>query len=65
MHSIYHWLNEIDITQVDDAENTDIVIPMYNLMECSDVYSKAMEGLWQYCRDETVLDNKQYYWFSW
>ena len=64
MHSIYHWLNEIDITQVDDAENTDIVIPMYNLMECSDVYAKAMESLWQYCRDETVLDNKQYYWFS-
>ena len=30
-------------------------------MECSDVYSKAMEGLWQYCRDEAVLDNKQYY----
>ena len=30
-------------------------------MECSDVYAKAMEGLWQYCRDETVLDNKQYY----
>ena len=30
---------------------------MYNLMEYSDVYSKTLGILWQYCRDEPVLDN--------
>ena len=38
-------------------QNIDIVIPMYNLMEYSDVYSKTLGILWQYCRDEPVLDN--------
>ena len=50
-------LNEINITEVDDVQNIDIVIPMYNLMEYSDVYSKTLGILWQYCRDEPVLDN--------
>ena len=27
-------------------------MPMYNLIECSDNYSKTSGSLWQYCRDE-------------
>ena len=30
---------------------------MYNLIECSDAYSKTSGGLWQYYIDELALDN--------
>ena len=32
-------------------------MPMYNLVEYSDNYSKTCEILWQYCRDEPALDD--------
>ena len=32
--------------------NTDIVMPMYNLIEYSEYYSKASGSLWQYDKDE-------------
>ena len=35
-----YLLNEINNTQVDNAKDIDIVIPMYNLIEYSDNYSK-------------------------
>ena len=42
-------------TQIDNAEDIDVVMPMYNLTEYSDNYSKASGSLWQHCRDEPVL----------
>ena len=33
-------------------KDTDIVMPMYNLIEYSDNYSKTSGSLWQYYRDE-------------
>ena len=48
-------ITEINNTQVDDAQKIDIVIPMYNLIEYSDAYSKT-ESSWQYYRDEPTLD---------
>ena len=30
----------------------DVVMPMYNLIEYSDAYSKAPESLWQFHRQE-------------
>ena len=30
---------------------------MYNLMEYSDNYSKRFRILWQYCRDETAVND--------
>ena len=50
-------MTKINDTQVDNAEDIDIVIPMYNLIEYSDAYSKTSRILWQYYRDEPVLDN--------
>ena len=50
-------ISEINQTQVDDAHHFDVVIPMYNLIECSDPYSKTLRGLWQYYRDEPALNN--------
>ena len=43
--------------QVDDAHDIDAVIPVYNLIECSDNYSRKLGILWQYCRDEPALDD--------
>ena len=39
-------------TQVDNAKDIDIVMPMYNLIEYSDNYAKTSGSLWQYFRDE-------------
>ena len=44
-------ISEINNTQIDNAKDIDIVIPMYNLIECSDNYAKATGSLWQYCKD--------------
>ena len=38
--------------EVDNAEDLDIVIPMYNLLEYSKHYAKTSASLWQYYRDE-------------
>ena len=35
-------------TQVDDAEDIDIVMPMHNSIEYIDAYSKTSGSLWQY-----------------
>ena len=45
-------ISEINNTQVDNAKDIDIVMPMYNLIEYSDNYAKAFGSLWQYYRDE-------------
>ena len=45
-------ISEINNTQVDNAKDIDIVMPMYNLIEYSDNYAKTSESLWQYYRDE-------------
>ena len=44
-------------TQLDNAEYTDIVMPMYNLIEYSDNYSKSSGSLWQYCKDIPAVNN--------
>ena len=45
-------ISEINNTQVDNAKNIDIVMPIYNLIEHSDNYTKTTGSLWQYFRDE-------------
>ena len=47
---------EINNTQVDYAEDIDILMPMYNLIEYSNAYSKTSGSLWQYYRDEPATD---------
>ena len=32
-------------------------MPMYNLIEYSDNYSKTSGGLWQYCKDIPAVNN--------
>ena len=43
---------EINNTEINNAKDIDIVMPMYNLIEYSDNYSKTSGSLWQYYRDE-------------
>ena len=50
-------ISEINNTQIDNAKNIDIVMPMYNLIEYSDNYAKSAGSLWQYFRDEPVNDD--------
>ena len=50
-------ITKINNTQGENAEYIDIVLPMYNLIECSDAYSNTIGSLWQYYRDEPALDD--------
>ena len=50
-------ISEINNTQVDKAKDIDIVMPMYNLIEYSDNYSKPSGSLWQYCKDIAAVNN--------
>ena len=50
-------ISEINNTQVDNAKNIDMVMPMYNLIEYSNNYSKTSGSLWQYCKDIPAIDN--------
>ena len=39
-------ISEINSTQVDNAKDIDIIMPMYNLIEYSDNYAKTTGSLW-------------------
>ena len=39
-------------TLIGNAKDLDIVMPMYNLIECSKNYSKTTGSLWKYQRDK-------------
>ena len=45
-------ISKINGALVDNAEDLDIVMPMYNLLEYSKNYSKTCASLWNYYRDE-------------
>ena len=50
-------ISEVNNEQIDDAEYIDIVMPMYNLIEYSNNYSKTSGSLWQYCKDIPAVDD--------
>ena len=43
-------ISEINNTQIDNAKDIDIVMPIYNLVEYSDNYANTIGSLWQYCK---------------
>ena len=45
-------ISRINNTDIDNAQDIDIVMPMYNLIEYSDNYSKTSGSLWQYHKDD-------------
>ena len=53
-------ISKINGVKVDNAEDLDVVMPMYNLLEYSKNYKKTTGRLWNYYRDEpssTTGDN--------
>ena len=44
-------ISKINNIQIDNAEYIDVVMPIYNVIEYSDNYSKTSGILWQYCKD--------------
>ena len=47
------YISKINNTLIDNAENLDIVMSMYNLIQCTKGYSKTTGSLWNYYRDES------------
>ena len=50
-------ISKINNEDIDNAEYIDIVMPMYNLTEYGDNYSKTSGSLWQYCKEIPALNN--------
>ena len=50
-------ISEINNTQIGNAKDIDIVMPMYNLIEFIDNYAKTSGSLWQHFRDEPDDNN--------
>ena len=45
-------INRINNTEIDTARDINIIMPMYNFIECIDNYSKTSGSLWQYYKDD-------------
>ena len=50
-------ITKIDGTTIDDAEDLDLVMPMYSLIENSSYYSETTGSLWFYSKDEVTNFN--------
>ena len=48
--------SDINNIEIDNAKDIDIVMPMYNLMEYSDNYSKTSGRLWQYMSQMIIYE---------
>ena len=57
MCAFTNCISEINNTQVINAKDINIVMPMYNLMEYSDNYSRTSGSLWKYCKDIPAVNN--------
>ena len=45
-------ISKINGVKIDNAEDLDVVMPMYNVLEHSKNYKKTTDSLWNYYRDE-------------
>ena len=51
-------ITKTDEATRDDSGDLDLVMPMYNLIECSSNYSETIGILWVYSKDETTNINE-------
>ena len=49
-------VTHINDEHVETAENLDVIIPMYNLIEYSDNYADSSGSLYQFKRDESLMN---------
>ena len=57
------YISRINNTDIDNAHDFDIVMPMYNLIEYSDNYLKTSGRLWQYYKDhpnDSLADSESF-----
>ena len=47
------YISKINGIKIDNAEDLDVVMPMYHLLEYSKNYRKTTGSFWNYYRDET------------
>ena len=50
-------VTHINHEQVETAENLNIIMPMYNLIEYSDNYSDSSGSLYQFKRDDSPMNS--------
>ena len=50
-------ISKINNPHVDNPKDIDIVMPIFNLIENSDNYSKTPGRLWKYCKDIPAVNN--------
>ena len=50
-------ISKINSASIDNAEDFNIVIPMYNILEYSQNYSMTSERLWNYYEDKNYNIN--------
>ena len=55
--SLISYITRINGELIEDADDLDIVMPMYNLLEYSENYRKSIGSLYNYYRDELCDDN--------
>ena len=56
-------ISRINNTDIDNAKDIDIAMPMYNLIEYSNTYSKTSGTLWQYYKEDpndNLTDSKSF-----
>ena len=49
---LINCITKVNGMKIDNAEDLDVVMPMYNLLEYSKNYKKTTGRLWNYYRDE-------------
>ena len=49
--SFTDFISKLNNTQVDNAKDIDVVMPVNNLIEYSDNHSKTLGSLWQYSKE--------------
>ena len=54
--SFINCITKINGTKIDNAEDLNVVMPMYNLLEYSKNYRKTTGSVWNYYRDEPNSD---------
>ena len=50
-------ITKINATMIENANNIDLAMPMYNLIEYSDNYEKSSGSMWQLKRDQLIILN--------
>ena len=53
----------ICISEINNAQDIDVVMPMYNLIDYSNNYLKTSGSLWQYCKDIPAVNNNGTFFF--